>query len=156
MAKLNDGFNIHVIFGTSTELVLCATSVKDPGFALGDSIDITTNCTVGAREKAPSNLGEATTLDIVARYDPADREKLMAAIGVPQTITVEYRTAKNRAVGEKVTYTGAWLASWEPSEMTIGEMPTLSATIELPGGTSTGDGSDYHPEGEYDTIAVTP
>lgn len=153
MAKLVSGFNIHVVFGTTSDLVLCCTSVKDPGFDSGDDIDITSNCSVGARETAPADLGAPTDLTLTARYDPEDRAKLQAAIGVPQQITVEYRKCKNRAVGEKVVYDNAWIRSWDPQEMTIGEMPTIQVIIGIAGGTSSGDASDYHPEGAWSTLA---
>lgn len=147
------GYNIWVTFAQDPTLILACKSVKDAGFEAGDSIDITTNATIGAREMAPADLASPTEITVTAGYNLQDRAKALAILGQPGNITIEYRACKNRTVGRKITYANAFLSGFDPQDMSEGEMPEVSVTIGFPGGTHTGDESTYNPAGTLETLS---
>lgn len=147
------GFGITMTFSEDSSLKLYCTEVTPPGFDAGDDIDITTNETVGAEERAPADLGAPTDFTATAAEILEDREKLQAMIGLPQTIVLEFKKVKNRSLGQKITFNKAWLRSWTPGSHTRGEMPTIELVFGIAGGTHTGDASDYHPEGVLGTLS---
>lgn len=147
------GFGITMTFSSDSSLKLYCTEVTPPGFDAGDDIDITTNETVGAEERAPADLGAPTDFTATAAEILEDREKLQAMIGLPQTITLEFKKVKNRPTGQKITFNEAWLRSWTPGTHTRGEMPTIELVFGIAGGTHTGDASNYHPEGILGTLS---
>lgn len=147
------GFGITMTFSSDSSLRLYCTEVTPPGFDAGDDIDITTNETVGAEERAPADLGAPTDFTATAAEILEDREKLQAMIGLPQTITLEFKKVKNRPTGQKITFNEAWLRSWTPGTHTRGEMPTIELVFGIAGGTHTGDASNYHPEGILGTLS---
>lgn len=147
------GFGITMTFSADSSLKLYCTEVTPPGFDAGDDIDITTNETVGAEERAPADLGAPTDFTATAAEILEDREKLQAMIGLPQTITLEFKRVKNRNLGQKITFNEAWLRSWTPGSHTRGEMPTIELVFGIAGGTHTGDASNYHPEGVLGTLS---
>lgn len=155
------GYNIWVTFAalegdanfpTDTPLLACK-SVKDAGFEAGDRIDITTNATKVAREYAPADLAETSEITLTAAYNLADRALCMNLLHVPCNVTIEYRACKNRPVGRKITYAGAFLSGFDPSDMSEGEAPEVSLTIGLPGGTHIGD-AEYNPAGTLEDIST--
>ena len=146
------GFGITLTFSEDSSLRLYCTEVTPPGFDAGDDIDITTNETVGAEERAPADLGAPTDFTATAAEILEDREKLQAMIGVPQQIEIEFKKVKNRSIGQKITFNEAWLRSWTPGTHTRGEMPTIELVFGIAGGTHTGDASNYHPEGVVGTL----
>lgn len=147
------GFGITMTFSSDSSLKLYCTEVTPPGFDAGDDIDITTNETVGAEERAPADLGAPTDFTATAAEILEDREKLQAMIGLPQVITLEFKKVKNRPTGQKITFNEAWLRSWTPGTHTRGEMPTIELVFGIAGGTHTGDASNYHPEGILGTLS---
>lgn len=147
------GFGITMTFSSDSSLKLYCTEVTPPGFDAGDDIDITTNETVGAEERAPADLGAPTDFTATAAEILEDREKLQAMIGLPQTITLEFKKVKNRPTGQKITFNEAWLRSWTPGTHTRGEMPTIELVFGIAGGTHTGGASNYHPEGILVTLS---
>lgn len=147
------GFGITLTFSSDPSVKLYCTEITPPGFDAGDDIDITTNETVGAEERAPADLGAPTDFTATAAEILEDREKLQAMIGLPQTITLEFKKVKNRPTGQKITFAEAWLRSWTPGTHTRGEMPTIELVFGIAGGTHTGDASNYHPEGTLGTLS---
>lgn len=147
------GFGLTLTFSEDPTLKLYCTEVTPPGFDAGDDIDITTNETVGAEERAPADLGAPTDFTATAAEILEDRAKLQAMIGVPQTIEIQFKKVKNRPTGQKITFNEAWLRSWTPGTHTRGEMPTIELVFGIAGGTHTGDASNYHPEGVVETLS---
>lgn len=147
------GFGITLTFSSDPSLKLYCTEVTPPGFDAGDDIDITTNETVGAEERAPADLGAPTDFTATAAEILEDRTKLQAMIGLPQTITLEFKKVKNRPTGQKITFAEAWLRSWTPGTHTRGEMPTIELVFGIAGGTHSGDASNYHPEGSLEALS---
>lgn len=147
------GFGITLTFSSDSSLKLYCTEVTPPGFDAGDDIDITTNETVGAEERAPADLGAPTDFTATAAEILEDRTKLQAMIGLPQTITLEFKKVKNRPTGQKITFAEAWLRSWTPGTHTRGEMPTIELVFGIAGGTHSGDASNYHPEGSLEALS---
>lgn len=147
------GFGITLTFSSDPSLKLYCTEVTPPGFDAGDDIDITTNETVGAEERAPADLGAPTDFTATVAEILEDRTKLQAMIGLPQTITLEFKKVKNRPTGQKITFAEAWLRSWTPGTHTRGDMPTIELVFGIAGGTHTGDASNYHPEGVLGTLS---
>lgn len=147
------GFGITLTFSKDSSLKLYCTEVTPPGFDAGDDIDITTNETVGAAERAPADLGAPTDFTATAAEILEDRAKLQAMIGLPQTITIEFKAVKNRSTAQKITFAEAWLRSWTPGTHTRGEMPTIELVFGIAGGTHTGDASNYHPEGSLEALS---
>ena len=147
------GFGITLTFSSDPSLKLYCTEVTPPGFDAGDDIDITTNETVGAEERAPADLGAPTDFTATAAEILEDRAKLQAMIGLPQRITIEFKAVKNRSTAQKIIFAEAWLRSWTPGTHTRGEMPTIELVFGIAGGTHTGDASDYHPEGSLEALS---
>lgn len=157
------GYNIWVTFATGSAAgsatiddppLFACKSVKDAGFEAGDPIDITTNATVGAREQAPADLSSPTEITLTAAYNLADRAKALKMLNVPCAVSVEYRKCGNRPTGRKITYQGAFLSGFDPSEMSEGNQPEVSITIGFPGGTHyQGESSTYNPAGELTAIS---
>lgn len=147
------GFGITLTFSSDPSLKLYCTEVTPPGFDAGDDIDITTNETVGAEERAPADLGAPTDFTATAAEILEDRAKLQAMIGLPQRIEIEFKKVKNRSIGQKITFNEAWLRSWTPGTHTRGEMPTIELVFGIAGGTHTGDASNYHPEGSLEALS---
>lgn len=147
------GYNVWITFSQDPTLILACKSVKDAGFEAGDPIDITTNATIGAREQAPADLATPTEITVTAAYNLQDRAKALAILGQPGTVSIEYRACKNRPIGRKVTYEGAFLSGYDPQDMSEGEMPEVSVTVGFPGGTHTGEAADYNPAGNLGTIS---
>ena len=147
------GFGITLTFSSDPSLKLYCTEVTPPGFDAGDDIDITTNETVGAEERAPADLGAPTDFTATAAEILEDRAKLQAMIGLPQRITIEFKAVKNRSTAQKIIFAEAWLRSWTPGTHTRGEMPTIELVFGIAGGTHTGDASNYHPEGSLEALS---
>lgn len=147
------GFGITLTFSSDSSLKLYCTEVTPPGFDAGDDIDITTNETVGAEERAPADLGAPTDFTATAAEILEDRAKLQAMIGLPQRITIEFKAVKNRSTAQKIIFAEAWLRSWTPGTHTRGEMPTIELVFGIAGGTHTGDASNYHPEGSLEALS---
>lgn len=135
---LYTGHNIHVKFGTTTELVLYCRSVTDAPMEAGEAIDITTNATEGMKAYAPADLVEPGEISLTAAYRLEDREVAYEALNVPQDITIEYRACKNKSVGQQITYKNAFLKSYVPQDMSTGNMPEVQITIGLAGGSPIG------------------
>lgn len=150
---LYTGHNIHVTFGTTTELTLYCKSVTDAPMEAGEPIDITTNATVGMKAYAPADLSEPGEISLTAAYRLEDRATAYAAIGVPQDISIEYRTCNNRTTGQKLTYKNAYLKSYVPQEMSTGNMPEVQITIGLAGGSPIGE-TDANPAGTLASIGA--
>lgn len=154
------GYAIFVTFekldGDSADRVFpffACKSVKDAGFEAGDPIDITTNATIGAREQAPADLSSPTEITLTAAYNLDDRALALDILNVPCIVNIEYRACGNRTRGRKVTYTGAFLSGFDPSEMSEGNQPEVSITIGFPGGTHyTGESANYNPAGVLSDI----
>ena len=131
MPYLKTGHNIQVDLGGTT--FLCK-AVTDASFEAGEPIDITTNATTGLRAYAPADLAEPGEISLTAAFDPTQLSSYQAMLGSACTCTITYATCNNRSMGMANTYTGAYLKSVQPQEMTTGSMPEVQITIGLPGG----------------------
>ena len=66
-------------------------------------------------------------------------------IGKPQTVTLKFKTCANRTIARKITYSNAFIMSFEPGDMSANNFPTATMTISTGGDdhTSTGETSAY-------------
>lgn len=146
MARQFTGFAIDVSFtpaqggsGAFDETVFYCTTVQEPGQAAGDDIDVTTNKSRGYKEYKPADLREPSEFSVTAAWDPTNRELLEAATNAGMgTVKIVYNECTNRAEAHTTTLDNCWLKSWEPGEMTIGEMPTVSLTFGYAPGSGSG------------------
>lgn len=140
MARQHTGYAIDVAFDKLAGVTLYCTSTQEPGQEAGDDIDITTNKSVGYREYKPADLLEPSEFTVTAVWDPDNRAAFEDATTAGQgNVTFTYRECANRAAEHVTTLPNCWLKAWEPSEMNIGEMPTVTLTFGYaPGSGSSG------------------
>lgn len=142
------GYNIWVTFSKDATCHLACTSVKPAGMSVG-KFDISTNANLKFREYAGEDLAETQDITLTCAFNLSDYEKIAAMISEPQTIELEFRGCANRKKARKITYTNAFIMSFEPGDMSANNFPTATMTI------STG-GDDHTVSGEttaYGTVS---
>lgn len=140
MARQYTGYAIDVEFDKLEGVTLYCTSTQEPGQEAGDDIEITTNKSVGYREYKPADLLEPSEFSVTAAWDPDNRTAFESATTAGQGILkFIYRSCANRAEERVTTLPNCWLKGWEPSEMQIGEMPTVTLTFGYAPGSGSGE-----------------
>ena len=150
------GYNIWVTFDTTKVpslegVTLACTSVKPAGMTIG-KFDISTNANVKFKEYAGEDLAETNDITLTCAFNLQDYDKIASALGVPQRITLEFRTCANRVTGRKITYNNAFIMSFEPGDMSANNFPTATMTISTGGDDHTSTGTSY-PYGEVSTLS---
>lgn len=120
--RLRDGFATKVTFALDADISLWEISVTPPGLDGGDAVDITTMWNTKYRTKYPRTLVDVTDSSFTAAYDPNVLDQIIAIINQPTTITITYPDGSTE-------YWYGYLRTFEPGEITEGEMPTATVTI---------------------------
>lgn len=155
------GYNIWVSFSDIPDTVkvdgaegafdpplFAIKSITDAGFEAGDPIDITTNATIGLREQAPADLASPSEISMTVAYNLDDIPLCYAMLGVPCTVSIEYKACPNRPRGRQRTYKNAYLKSFTPGDASEGAAPEATVTIGLAGGYHIeADAADSNPAG---------
>jgi hypothetical protein len=123
MAKLTDGYQTTISFGTSTVSKLYEKTVQPPGMEAGGPIDQTIMANADLRTQMPKSLITVTANSFEAAYDPEAYDEMVASININQLITITFPD------GATLKFWG-WLDKFTPNEHVEGEMPTASCTIE--------------------------
>lgn len=120
------GLGCSVTFGTSTTLTLRIISWSGGGAECA-SYDATHMGSVGWEEMRPLPLKKAGELSLTCEWNPdSDREAIAAAVGVLQTITLNYSD------GDSQSGSG-WIQSYSPSAE-IRDRMTVEIVIQWAGG----------------------
>lgn len=120
--RLRDGFATKICFTADTDVSLWEISVSPPGADGGDAVDTTTMWNTTYRTKYPRTLKEITDSSFTAAYDPTVLTQIIALVNVATTVTVIFPD------GSTWAFFG-YLRSFEPDEITEGEMPTATVNI---------------------------
>lgn len=120
--RLRDGHPTKVTFAADPDVSLWEISATPPGVDGGDAVDTTTMWNTTYRTKAPRTLKELTDSSFKAAYDPAVLTQIIALINVATTITITFSD------GSTWAFYG-YLKSFEPDEITEGEMPSATCNI---------------------------
>lgn len=121
--RLRDGFRTKFTFANDSDLSVWEISGKPPSYDGGDPIDLRTMWDTKYVPKWPRGLIEVGPATMKVAYDPAVLTQIVAIINTATTITVTYPDGSTEA------YFG-YLRSFERDELTDGEMPTATVTIE--------------------------
>ena len=121
--KLDDGFPTFIVFAADPDVSLWEKTVKPPGLDGGDPIDTTTMLNDNLRTFASRSLKTMTPMTTTMAYDPKVFSQLLTLINVETTITVRFPN------GDTLAFYG-YLRSFEPNEISEGEQPTASVTIQ--------------------------
>ena len=146
------GYNIWVKFNNANSsdadlaalsgVTLACTSVKPAGMTIG-KFDISTNANVKFREYAGEDLAETQDITLTCAFNLEDLSKIAGALGKPQEIVLEFRGCANRRTARKITYSNAFIMSFEPGDMSANNFPTATMTISTGGDDHTSSGVSY-------------
>lgn len=144
------GYNIWATFTTSDtssalktvaeSIHLACTSVKPSGMSIG-KFDISTNANAKFKEYAGEDLAETQDISLTCGFNLDDYDKIGQIIGTPLTVVLEFRGCANRKRARKITYTNAFIMSFEPGDMSANNFPTATVTISTGGDDHTNSGT---------------
>lgn len=121
-SALEDGFSVKIAFAADPDVSLWEKSVQPPGVDGGEQIDVTTMFNTDWRTFAPRSLKSLTELSIVAAYDPAVYDQIVALINDNGWITVHFPD------GSKLDFVG-YLKNFAPQALQEGQQPTANCSI---------------------------
>lgn len=122
MARIDDGFATLIEFSLDSDVQLWEKEVTPPGVAAGGPIDTTTMRNTAWRTMSPKQLKTLTAMTLVAAYDPAVYDEIVAMCGVNQLITITF------ADDSTLAFWG-WIDEFKPNQIVEGEQPTAEVTI---------------------------
>ena len=134
------GSNIQVDF-TSTDTALktaaeaihlACTSVKPAGMSIG-KFDISTNANTKFKEYAGEDLADTNDITLTCAFNLGDYNNIATLIGQPLTVTLKFMACANRKKARQITYTNAFIMSFEPGDMSANNFPTATMTISTGG-----------------------
>lgn len=120
---LPDGYQSLVTFETDADIELWEKTVTPPGIDGGDAVESTTMHNTTWRTFHPRNLKTLTEHSFTAAYDPDVYDQIVALCNVETTITVLFPD------GSTLAFYG-YLKNFEPSEMSEGEQPEATVTVQ--------------------------
>lgn len=120
--KLHDGYQAFIALSRAPQILFWEKTVQAPGQDGGEPIDQTTMHNEVVRTKAPRGLVDFTDAVIVAAYDPAVYDEIMANCNIPQTLTIVFSD------GATLAFYG-YLRSFIPAAMQEGTQPEATVTF---------------------------
>jgi len=138
MAKLTDGFQTTITFGTAVLAHLFNVSLTPPGVSAEGAIDTTTMSNTAWRTMAAKSLKTATEASGTAAYDVAAYDEIATNIGLEQSFTITFPDSST------LQFYG-FLDQFTPGELTEGEMPTADFTI-IPTNVNSNTGAESGPD----------
>ena len=121
--KLDDGHSTKVAFSRDNDVSFWEKGVTPPGLDGGDAIDTTTMHNVAYRTFAPRQLKSLTESQCRAAYDPNVYNNILDnLLNQAGSVTCAFSD------GSTLDYYG-YLRTFEPDEITEGEQPEASITI---------------------------
>ena len=138
------GYNIEVVLSGDTTCHRACTSVKPAGMSIG-KFDISTNANLKFKEYAGEDLADTQDITLTCAFNLSDYDKISAMIGVPQTVTLQFKGCANRKKARQIVYSNAFIMSFEPGDMSANNFPTATMTISTGGDdhTTSGETSAY-------------
>ena len=138
------GYNIEVSFSLDDTCHLACTSVKPAGMTIG-KFDISTNANLKFKEYAGEDLADTQDITLTCAFNLSDYDKIANMIGKAQTVILKFKACANRTTARKITYSNAFIMSFEPGDMSANNFPTATMTISTGGDdhTSSGETSAY-------------
>jgi len=128
MSIIDDGFKTTIAFSAGSSGVVLANILKErnvtpPGIEGGGPNDTTTMRNTTWRTRSPKGLKTLSAGALVCAYDPAVFDELVAMVNVNQSIVITFADLST------LTFWG-WIDNAVFSEVTEGEQPTVTITIE--------------------------
>lgn len=120
--KLPDGFSSKIAFSRDPDLDVWERTVKPSGTDGGEPIDVTTMHNTTWRTKRPRSLKDKSNITVEAGVDPSAFDQLDELVNEEGSITQIFPDGGTESVW-------GFLKSWEPSNFTEGEMPTVTLEI---------------------------
>lgn len=121
--KIDDGHSTKIAFSRNPDINFWEKTVTPPGIDGGDAIDTTTMHNVTWRTFSPRKLKTLTEMKTEVQYDPIAYDELRDLINVEDSITVTFPD------GSTLSFFG-YLKSFEPGELSEGEPPMATITIQ--------------------------
>lgn len=120
---LHDGYSTLISFDLSASVKFKEKTVTPPGLDGGGAIETTTMRSVKWRTNQPKALITLTECTMSASYDPEVYDDILAMLNQNQEITIEFPDLS--------TYLfWGWIDKFEPEELSEGEFPTATVTIQ--------------------------
>lgn len=123
MARMDDGFSTTISFSADSDVQLWEKEVTPPGVSGGGPIETSTMLNTAWRTMWPKALKSLTESSLVAAYDPAVYDEIVAMVGVNQLITITFPDDSTLAFW-------GWLDEFTPNANVEGEQPTAQVTIQ--------------------------
>lgn len=124
--RLDDGFSTTIAFSAGSSgvtLQLWEKEVTPPGIAGGGPNETTTMRNTAWRTMSPKQLMTLLASSLVAAYDPAVYDEMVAMINVNQAITLTFSD------NSTLVFWG-WIDGFTPNNIVEGEQPTVNLNIE--------------------------
>jgi hypothetical protein len=123
MSFLHDGYSTLISFDLAPSVKFKEKTVTPPGLDGGGAIETTTMRSVKWRTMQPKALITLTECTLSASYDPEVYDDILAMLNQNQEITIEFPDLS--------TYLfWGWVDKFEPEELSEGEFPTATVTIQ--------------------------
>lgn len=142
---LQDGYQTTISPAGAADLEFREISVKPPGIDGGDAIDFADMQSSTWRIKLPRSLKEMTECTVSAHWDPLLYTNALARVNQHDTWTIFFPD------GSTLAFYG-FLRQFEPDELSEGEPPTCTLTIQP---TSWDADNDVEADYEYTNVAGT-
>lgn len=120
---LDDGHPTVIAFAADPDVSFWERTVTPPGVDGGDPVETETMHNVTWRTRGARKLKEMTESSTTVGYDPGVFAQIVALINVETSITVHFSD------GSTLSFFG-YLRSFEPSEISEGELPEAEITIQ--------------------------
>lgn len=119
---LRDGQSTTILFSEDSDVKLWEKEVTPPGVSGGGANEITTMRNTAWRTMAPKTLKTLSEASLVAAYDPAVYDAVVAMLNENQLITITFPD------GSRLAFWG-WIDEFKPNRIVEGEHPTAEITI---------------------------
>jgi hypothetical protein len=119
---MDDGYQTLISFSTAPTVGFWEKSITPPGMDGGDAIETTTMHNDDLRTFAPRALVTLTEFTMMAAYNPAVYDNVMALLNVNTTITVFFPNL------DTLAFFG-FLRTFEPAELVEGTQPEATITV---------------------------
>lgn len=120
---IENGFSSLITFTQDPNAALWELEVQPPGISGGEVIDITTHHNSEYRTKRARTLKELKQFTVVAAYDPAIYETLLAQVNREDTWTITWPSDQTLAFF-------AVLTDVEFAPLIVGDFPQVTITID--------------------------
>ena len=122
MSMLEDGFATLITFAENSDVLLYEKEVTPPGVDGGGEIDVSTMQNTTWRTKSPKSLKTLAESSLVAAYDVAVYDEIIAMVNVNQSITITFPDSST------LVFWG-WIDKFTPGALVEGQQPTADVTI---------------------------